>query len=127
MVQDLTISPEGPRHESHRPAKAKGSPDFITTRMGLLAFPTPLPFVETVGDDQDNACVARAVRKLGRSVTVSARALIRRLPTEALLAQEGISPQCRYASCLALVVRNGQHRLRGRDVVPGRVSQVAGK
>ena len=43
--------------------------------------------------------LANAVRKLGRSATVSARALIRRLPTEALLAQEGISPQRRYAGC----------------------------
>ena len=32
MVQDRTISPPGSCHESQRPAKAKGSPDFITIR-----------------------------------------------------------------------------------------------
>ena len=40
MVQDLTISPPRSRYESHRPAKAKGSPEVITIRMGLLALPT---------------------------------------------------------------------------------------
>ena len=29
------------RHASHRPAKAKGSPDAITIRMGLLLEPFP--------------------------------------------------------------------------------------
>ena len=40
-------------------------------------------------------------RKLGRSATVSARALIKRLPTEALLAHEGIRPQRRWAARLS--------------------------
>ena len=40
MVQERTISPSGSRHESQRPANAKGSPDFITIRIGILELPT---------------------------------------------------------------------------------------
>ena len=55
MVQDRTIPPSGSRQYSQMPAKAKGSPDFSVTRMGVLAFPArchPLPLVEAVGEDQ---------------------------------------------------------------------------
>ena len=41
MAQEQTISPFGSHHASQRPAKAKGSPDAITTRMGRL----PEPFL----------------------------------------------------------------------------------
>ena len=41
MAQDRTTSPFWSRHASQRPAKAKGSPDAITIRMGLLLEPFP--------------------------------------------------------------------------------------
>ena len=41
MVQERTTSPFGSRHPSHRPAKAKGSPDAVVIRMGLLLEPFP--------------------------------------------------------------------------------------
>ena len=107
VVQDLTSSPYGPRQKSQRPAKAKGSPDFITTRMGLLGL-LALCHSQKPSAMTRHRRLANAVRKLGRSATVSALALISRLPTEALLAQEGISPQRRCAGCLpsSLVTAN---------------------
>ena len=41
MAQERTTSPFGSRHASHRPAKAKGSPDAIVILMGLLLEPFP--------------------------------------------------------------------------------------
>ena len=41
LVQERTTAPFGSRHASQRPAKAKGSPDAITIRMGRL----PEPFL----------------------------------------------------------------------------------
>ena len=39
MVHDGTALPSGSLHTDHSPGKAKGSPDRMTTRMGLLAPP----------------------------------------------------------------------------------------
>ena len=62
--------------------------------------------------------------KLGRPATVSARALIERLPTEALLAHEGIRPQRRWAARLSPPFNTASNGLGRGDIVPGRVGQV---
>ena len=41
MAHDGTALPSGSLHTDHSPAKAKASPDLMTTGIGLLARPTP--------------------------------------------------------------------------------------
>ena len=75
--QGAATSPRGPRRRRVLPASSRSAWGFWNSH--------PPPFLITVGQDQAPPPV-NAVRKLGSPATVSARALIRRLPTDALLA-----------------------------------------
>ena len=92
IVQDVTASPSGLRHLSHRPAKGKVCPEAILIRTGRLPAAVRRHSKNPQASIRQRRLLS-VVRKLGFSATVSTRALIMRLPIEASFAQDGIKPQ----------------------------------
>lgn len=99
IVQENIVEPSGESHRSHRPANAKGFPDFSRMYIGVLVLLPGFCFHSKkplAGIRQRRR--RKAVRNEGFSANVSALALIILLPMVGSFAQEGIRPQTKKLS-----------------------------
>src|SRR5574337_70350 len=93
IVQLLISSPSGERQLSHSPANLNGSRLFEHNAKWLLCATLLLPLSYVDMSSVVTAEPSRAVRNAGLVATVSALALIIRLPITGSLTHDGIRPQ----------------------------------
>ena len=106
--------------------EAKGFSRLHYDPHGPFGISYPLPLVETVGEDHAtpaDQCGAEA----GALCHGFNPRIDKAITQRRVLGPGRNKPPAQVRGLSPSVVRNGQHRLCGRDIVPGGVCQVAGK